>query len=384
MKHFKIELRLALSALFLAVGISTICFVFFYFQSLRHMEVAEISSLLGTAETKNNLTVNDLYSAGIYQEDLLAFTKNSTAMEQGFFVTQGAKTDILLVKKQGPDRFLYVKQVTGFQAWAKGMLLPAGGFALGVSLASFLVLFTLSKLSLNPLSDLRRTMEDILAGRFEVKSRYGGSDDVGLSFEALRRLCVELEKKDKALESVSELATTDGMTGLKNHRAFKEEFVRQISLAVRHGHDLSFIMMDVDHFKKFNDSYGHQQGDEVLRAVAKSLMATARNTDFVARYGGEEFVAILPQTDLKGAGEAAEKLRKAIEATKVQYLAQPGQVLSVTASFGVLTVSGKSLEKKAYEPGVFVEPADQNLYIAKKQGRNRVVVSQFLTQQKAA
>ena len=127
------------------------------------------------------------------------------------------------------------------------------------------------------------------------------------------------------------LATTDGLTGLTNHRAFQERLVEEVRRSERYGTALSVVFLDVDHFKNYNDQYGHPEGDAVLRGVAGLLRETARETDLVARYGGEEFVIILPQTESGAAFGVAERIRASIETA-------PWPLYPVTASFGVATL----------------------------------------------
>ena len=153
-------------------------------------------------------------------------------------------------------------------------------------------------------------------------------------------------------------ATTDGLTELKNHRAFQERLVTEFERSKRYHTPLSVVLLDVDKFKQFNDAFGHPAGDTVLKRVASIFQGTARNTDFIARYGGEEFVAILPETAKQGAREAAERFRIAIETAYWPERA-------VTASFGIATVndlipSGSEL----------IALADRALYRSKVHGRN--------------
>ncbi len=174
----------------------------------------------------------------------------------------------------------------------------------------------------------------------------------------------ELERTQQDLERVNlelrRLAATDALTGLNNRGAFEEHLPREISRAFRYATALSVVMLDVDHFKLFNDCFGHSAGDDVLRTVARIVRATARTTDFVARYGGEELVAILPHTDEPGAWAQAERFREAIAGWA--WTLRP-----ITVSVGVAT-----LDTETMEPGVLVTLADQALYRAKQGGRNRV------------
>ena len=173
----------------------------------------------------------------------------------------------------------------------------------------------------------------------------------------------ELEQANREL---CDLATTDGLTGLKNHRAFQERLLAECETAERHQTPLSLLLLDVDHFKQFNDAFGHPAGDAVLRQVAQLLKRTMRDCDFVARYGGEEFVIVLPQTDRAGALRAAERCRAVIEDAH-------WGCRQVTASFGVATLSLGCTGSAA-----LIAAADQALYAAKFSGRNQVMHSHSL------
>ncbi len=168
---------------------------------------------------------------------------------------------------------------------------------------------------------------------------------------------MELEKANDELEA---LATTDGLTGLKNHRAFQERLAEEVSRASRYGLPLSLILLDVDSFKRYNDTHGHPAGDVVLKAVAQVLQDCARDTDLVARYGGEEFVIVLPQTEADGAVAFAERLRTAVES-------YPWLLQSVTASFGAA-----SLHLGEEASADLIARADRALYRSKAEGRNCV------------
>jgi diguanylate cyclase (GGDEF)-like protein len=175
---------------------------------------------------------------------------------------------------------------------------------------------------------------------------------------------VELREAQAALQQqnvkLAELARTDGLTGLKNRRHLLEEAEAHLAFAARQGLPLSFVMLDVDHFKAYNDAFGHPAGDEVLRRVAQVLRTALRECDVVARYGGEEFIILLPATDAATGVEVAERLRAAIAGG-------PWPHRGVTASFG-LACSGEGPDTVAE----LVAAADRALYCAKRQGRNRV------------
>lgn len=160
-------------------------------------------------------------------------------------------------------------------------------------------------------------------------------------------------------------AATDGLTGTLTRRAFREEADKLISLAVRHQHDLSCIVFDVDHFKRVNDTHGHAAGDEVLKAVASACQSVLRASDLFGRLGGEEFAIMLPHVDAKGALAAAEKLRAAIAAETIH--GDFGQ-LAVTASFGT-----SALEVGSRYSDTMLAQADAAMYLAKAGGRNRCV-----------
>jgi diguanylate cyclase (GGDEF)-like protein len=162
-------------------------------------------------------------------------------------------------------------------------------------------------------------------------------------------------------------AKTDQLTGLPNRRAFDEEIARMLAETDRYGHQSALVLVDVDEFKCVNDSFGHDVGDQLLKAVGATLVAMKRATDQVARLGGDELAILLPQTDREGAREAAERCRKAIEQVIVR--TEAGAV-RVTASFGVALYTQQS-----QGAGSLFDRADQALYAAKAGGRNRVVVA---------
>jgi two-component system cell cycle response regulator len=160
------------------------------------------------------------------------------------------------------------------------------------------------------------------------------------------------------------LAATDSLTGLMNRRAFLEAMDRERSRAARHTLPLSLLMLDVDHFKKVNDTHGHDGGDAVLRGISGVLLKIARKSDFVARWGGEEFIVALVQTAEAGGRVAAERVRRAIAETA--FVLPKGGTLNATASVGLASaVAAIDLEE-------LISKADKALYAAKARGRNRV------------
>jgi diguanylate cyclase (GGDEF)-like protein len=179
-----------------------------------------------------------------------------------------------------------------------------------------------------------------------------------------------LQENAKHLEALNrqlrETANRDGLTGLYNHRYFREALEVEISRAARHGHAFSLIFIDIDHFKMYNDSNGHLLGDSVLRDLAKILRRYSRESTLVARYGGEEFVLIVPETDGAAANTCAENLRARVAAYTFEGARSQPQG-RVTLSAGVA-----SYPDDARDANTLIERADQALYLAKDSGRNAV------------
>ncbi len=168
-------------------------------------------------------------------------------------------------------------------------------------------------------------------------------------------------------KKLSQLATTDGMTGLYNHRHFQELLKNEVARSHRYGFPVALLLLDIDHFKIFNDTYGHQVGDEVLKSVARALRRAVRTTDIVARYGGEEMTIILPHTGLDDAAVVGEKIRGAVEALD---LPVGGKMLKITISVGVA-----GFPDCASDPASLIQEADAAMYHAKQNGRNQVQVA---------
>jgi diguanylate cyclase (GGDEF)-like protein len=171
--------------------------------------------------------------------------------------------------------------------------------------------------------------------------------------------------KSRDFEYQYKLATTDGLTDLYNHRYFQEQIRRQIENSKRYETEFSLIIIDIDYFKNFNDKFGHQSGDAVLRQVAQTLKRNVRATDIVCRYGGEEMSIILPNTSKEEAYSTAEKICERVASKKFK-LAN-GKDANVTISLGVSV-----FPHDGDNASDIIEVADKRLYEAKNDGRNRV------------
>jgi diguanylate cyclase (GGDEF)-like protein len=174
----------------------------------------------------------------------------------------------------------------------------------------------------------------------------------------------------EALVELEQTSVTDALTRIYNRRYLQDSMRSEFSRANRHSSPLSYLIFDLDHFKKVNDTYGHPAGDEVLREVARRVKPLLRTEDVFGRYGGEEFSIIMPDTDLKGAFSVAERIRKCIESEPVQF---GDIVIPVTTSLGVSTLENgiKSSEQ-------LITIADESLYDSKHKGRNCVSAKQLV------
>ncbi len=173
-------------------------------------------------------------------------------------------------------------------------------------------------------------------------------------------------KNAKMVRDLEQLATTDGLTGLINHRTFQKQLIHEIERARRTSTPLSFMLVDLDHFKKINDNYGHPMGDFVLKEVAAFLKQSVRNVDFVARYGGEEFAIILPDTSSEDAHLLATRMGAEIRKKEME---DQGVKLGVTFSIGIASYPEHTLQKEQ-----LIDFADTALYHSKKTGRNKATL----------
>ena len=234
-------------------------------------------------------------------------------------------------------------------------------FTLSLVLAMLLLLLQLSVV--RPLRYLTSSIENVRrTANLGVRVGMKRGDEIGLLAYNFDRLLELLQQRTTVLE---ELATTDGLTKLLNRRTSMEELARQIEAAGKNQLSLSVLLLDVDHFKRINDTAGHSVGDRVLREVAKLLKGSLRTSDTGGRYGGEEFLVILPGTTKQEALIIAERIRSTIASATIQGLDYP-----VTVSVGVATW----LSHTAHG---LLATADMNLYRAKEGGRNRVMADEI-------
>jgi diguanylate cyclase (GGDEF)-like protein len=210
-------------------------------------------------------------------------------------------------------------------------------------------------------------IKDEVVGTFTVAARRPGAfptDRREMLGVIANQVAISLQN-GRMYQALEEQATTDGLTGLVNHRTFQERFAAMLTRAERHGFPVALLLTDIDHFKKINDSYGHPTGDEVLRRVSALLKASARKIDITARYGGEEFALVLEATDREGALQLAERIRQEVSQQIFESSKGP---FKATLSLGVAVYPQDARTKPE-----IIKNADTALYSAKHAGRNRAV-----------
>ena len=198
-----------------------------------------------------------------------------------------------------------------------------------------------------------------------------GTQGFGLLQERLHLLELRTRQLEQANQDLRRLSYLDSLTGIANRRHFEEVLDVEWRRACRAGTALSLIMIDTDFFKPFNDTYGHQRGDDCLILTANTLVnALNRPGDLAARYGGDEFIILIPGTNAQGACELAEKIRARVEAMEIEHEGSPVAKV-VTISLGVVT----GYPTVGFSAGELIAAVDEALYEAKKEGRNQVVIS---------
>ncbi len=206
----------------------------------------------------------------------------------------------------------------------------------------------------------------------DIKEQYfhisfSRSLDISGKFSGTIVIIEDITKRKKMEKDLEKLATTDSLTGAKNRRSFLQFFEQELSRSQRYGHNLALLMMDIDHFKNINDTYGHDTGDKVLKLLVAEAHSILRGTDMFSRWGGEEFIVLLPESHDHQASAVAERLRDNL--SKIDISTDGGALIRFTVSIGMTVV-----ENKDDLLNDIVKKVDKALYMAKKQGRNRVVV----------
>lgn len=242
--------------------------------------------------------------------------------------------------------------------------------------------FLLSSLVIGPMRHLARVAKKLGEGELDVRSKLERADEIGQLGDAVNVMADRLKAYTASLEDavqartkelreaneeLARLATTDGLTGLRNHRYFRNTLEFELKRGARKPHPLTLCLVDIDHFKKYNDTHGHPAGDEVLRKVGRLLMNNLRSIDVVARYGGEEFAVILLDTGPDEGFRTAQKIVQLFRDEKFEgEEALPNNKLTVSVGFA-------SHPEDAEGPNPLVRCADLALYEAKRRGRNGVV-----------
>ncbi|WP_404790549.1 diguanylate cyclase [Altericista sp. CCNU0014] len=226
--------------------------------------------------------------------------------------------------------------------------------------------YFLARSILKPLKRLNVGVAQFGEGELSHRIHLETGDELEQLATTINWMAENLEKNQQAL---TELATMDVLTGVFNRREFNRRLTIEIERSRREGHSVSLLMVDIDYFKKINDTYGHQSGDDALRHVSALIKAEVRPGDLPARYGGEEFAVILPYADSNDAFVVAERLRNLIAAQDIAI--QDGQTIKATASLGCSTFPADAETEEA-----LMTEADAALYRAKRGGRNRVCIAQ--------
>jgi len=237
-------------------------------------------------------------------------------------------------------------------------------------LGAVLIWSAFQRVLIRPIKSLRKGARQIAEGNLDYRIDLNTADELQEFAAEFNSMGEKLLERTARLEAVSkelhELSIKDGLTGLYNYRHFYVNLTKELERAQRYGTGLSLLILDVDDFKRYNDTCGHMNGDEVLRGIAGIIGVNLRSADIACRYGGEEFTVILPEADGIGAASTAERIRREIE--EHVFPNERTQPLgNVTVSIGVATYPDD-----AADPASFVRIADAALYRAKDEGKNRV------------
>lgn len=196
---------------------------------------------------------------------------------------------------------------------------------------------------------------------------FSRSLDISGKYSGTIIIIEDITKRIQMEKDLEKLATTDPLTGAKNRRSFLQLLKQELTRSQRYEHEFALLMMDIDHFKDINDTYGHHTGDKVLKLLVAEAHGILRGTDVFGRWGGEEFIVLLPELDLHKASTVAERLRGNL--SKIEVSTDSGALVRFTVSIGMTIVGNKDdvLDD-------IVNKTDKAMYMAKNQGRNRVVI----------
>lgn len=241
-------------------------------------------------------------------------------------------------------------------------LLQGGMYIIGSCLVAYVFAMIMAHWLSTGLNRLARGFARVGGGERGLRVRLERRDEIGKLADDFNRMVAELEASEARLQV---LATTDFLTGLDNRRSFMEKMNNEMARLQRNAEaSVAILLMDLDHFKRVNDTYGHVAGDAVLRHVSAVIRGCLRRVDLAGRFGGEEFILLLPDTSLDGALSFAERIRRAIEQSDIKW---DDQILRITVSVGLTLLHAADAT-----PEVAIKRADTALYRAKDNGRNRV------------
>lgn len=271
----------------------------------------------------------------------------------------------LLTSVYGPARQEISEEIVNAESIGRLVFLViATAFGAGLAIA-IISATALARSILVPIRALEDGVRHVGQGAIGHRVKLGRRDELGRLATAFNEMLDKLEKTQAELEDMS---IRDPLTGLINSREFRRCLKLDIAQARRYGRPLSLLMLDADLFKVVNDTYGHQAGDEALRAIACLIQREVRSMDRVARYGGEEFAIILPETTMFGAISVAERIRSSVANRPI--VVSQTLAIDLTVSIGIATYPTGAREIMSDQ--WLVAQADQALYVAKRQGRNRV------------
>lgn len=292
--------------------------------------------------------------------------------------TDYAGKEVVGALKQLPQLdWAVVAQIERGEAYARVIrlrnltLLMVSGLLLGIGLTAYLLGLTIVR----PLDRLTHGAAKVAGGDLEVDLPVVSRGEVGYMTEVFNHMVTQLRQGREELDAINKtlsdnnrkleaLSVTDGLTGLYNHNHMMETLANETARARRHNHPFSILMIDIDHFKKYNDSYGHLAGDALLAKIASIFAKSIRTVEYAARYGGEEFLIMLPEAEPEGAMEAAERIRNRVMVETCDGNEPEG----TTVSIGVA-----GFPEHGDTPESIIASADAALYEAKRSGRNRVI-----------